>query len=297
MTSGTAFTIACAQVDPVIGDVEANTGLTTAAVHEAAAAGASLVVLPECASAGWAFRDYAESLACAQGLDGPTVSAWRAAAAETGAWVCGGINELSDGRVYNSAVLISPGGVESVYRKVHLWNSEKLVFDRGDSFPVVETPFGRVGMLICYDAWFPESTRSLALQGADLVLAPSDWVPNPHQQPGPSLANVMTMANAHSNQVFVAACSRVGTERGQRFIGDSVVVGYDGWVIAGPAPDVPAIITATIDPIGSRTARREDPFNRPLGDRQPTAYVHEPPPAAASATPTSSSSPSIPTRA
>ena len=182
------------------------------------------------------------------------------------------MNERDGDRVYNSAVLISPAGVESVYRKVHLWNSEKDVFDAGDDFPVVDTPFGRVGMLICYDAWFPESTRSLALQGADLVLDPSSGVPNPGQQPGPSLANMMAMANAHSNQVVVAACSRVGTERGQRFIGDSVVVGHDGWLLAGPAPDTPAIVTARIDPIGSRESRRTDPFNRPLGDRRPEAY-------------------------
>ncbi|MDQ1135452.1 putative amidohydrolase [Microbacterium sp. SORGH_AS 1204] len=269
----TDFTIACAQIDPRIGDIDANIALSETAIRDAAALGARVIVLPECASAGWAFDDYAESLAAAQPIPGgPTVTAWHDLARELDVWICGGVSERDGDRVYNSAVLISPAGVESVYRKVHLWNSEKEVFDPGDDFPVVDTPFGRVGMLICYDAWFPESTRSLALQGADLVLAPSDWVPNPRQQPGPSLANMMAMANAHSNQVFVAACSRVGTERGQRFIGASVIVGHDGWILAGPAPDTPAVVTARIDPIGSRESRRADPFNRPLGDRRPEAY-------------------------
>lgn len=269
----TDFLIACAQFDPRIGDIPANIASSETAIRDAAALGARVIVLPECASAGWAFTDYAESYAASQPIpDGPTIVAWHELARELDVWICGGVGERDGDRVYNSAVLISPSGVEAVYRKVHLWNTEKDVFDAGDDFPVAETPFGRVGMLICYDAWFPESARSLALQGADLVLAPSDWVPNPGQQPGPSLANMMAMANAHSNQVFVAACSRVGIERGQRFIGDSVIVGPDGWLLAGPAPDTPAIVTARIDPIGSRPARRDDPFNRPLGDRRPEAY-------------------------
>lgn len=277
--SDTAFTIACAQFDPQLGEVETNLELSTAAVREAAAAGARLVVLPECATAGWAFVDEAEALASAETIEsGPSIAGWTALAAELDIWICGGFSELveaADGSatVYNSAVLISPTGVESVYRKVHLWNSENLAFTPGDlGFPVVDTPLGRIGMAICYDLWFPESVRSSALAGADLVLVPSDWVPNPGQQPGPSLANMMAMTNAHSNQVYVAAASRVGVERGQRFIGNSVIAGHDGWLLAGPASDSAAVITAEIDPIGSRDARRTDPFNRPFGDRRPTAY-------------------------
>ncbi|MDI2099637.1 nitrilase family protein [Ruicaihuangia caeni] len=275
MTTSTAFTIACAQTDPVIGDLDANREMTVAAIHEAADGGAKLVVLPECATGGWAFTGMDESLAAAESVvDGPTIAAWKAAARERDIWVCGGFGELADDTVYNSAVLISPDGVESVYRKVHLWNTENNAFTPGNlGFPVVDTPLGRIGMIICYDAWFPESMRSCALQGADLVLAPSDWVPNPGQQDMPSLANMMTIAGAHSNQVYVAAASRVGVERGQRFIGESVIAGHDGWLLAGPAPAHEAIIFAEIDPIGSRQERRDNIFNRPLGDRRPEAYA------------------------
>jgi predicted amidohydrolase len=277
--NNTAFTIACAQFDPKIGRVDDNRELSRAAIREAAARGASLVVLPECATAGWAFVDTAEALATAESIEsGPSIASWIALAAELNIWVCGGFSERAladDGSpiVYNSSVLISPSGVESVYRKVHLWNSENLAFTPGDlGFPVVDTPLGRIGMAICYDLWFPESVRSSALAGADLVLVPSDWVPNPGQQPGPSLANMMAITNAHSNQVYLAAASRVGTERGQRFIGNSVIAGHDGWLLAGPANGSSGIITAVIDPVGSRVARRTDPFNRPLGDRRPGSY-------------------------
>jgi predicted amidohydrolase len=277
-TTTSAIRIACAQTDPVLGDVEASTAATVDAIRAAADVGADVVVLPECASAGWAFADEDEARATAQGLDGETIRAWHAEARSHDLWVCGGFSELgADGRIYNSAALVSPGGVASVYRKVHLWNAEHDAFTPGDGgFPVVDTPFGRVGMLICYDAWFPESFRSLALQGADLVLAPSDWVPNPHQPTDqPPLAHIVTMSAAHSNQLVVAAASRVGVERGTRFIGASIIVGHDGWLVTRPGTDAEDVIWADVDPIGSREARRTDPFNRPLGDRRPEAYTHE----------------------
>lgn len=270
----TAFTIACAQFDPVLGDVADNVERSSAAIRESVAAGARLVVLPECSNAGWAFTDVDEARLYAEPAPGgDTIEAWSALARELDVWVCGGFNELADDVVYNSAALISPQGIESVYRKVHLWNTENDSFTPGNlGFPVVDTPFGRIGMVICYDLWFPESVRSCALAGADLVLAPSDWVPNPGQPAGLSLANIMAISSAHSNQVYIAAASRVGTERGQSFIGESVITGHDGWLLAGPAPRHPAVITATIDPVGSRLDRRTNPFNRPLGDRRPEAY-------------------------
>lgn len=273
--AGGEFLIACAQTDPVLGDIAANIDMTERAIRQAAAQGAKLVVLPECASGGWAFSDRAESEAAAQPVEGgPTIAVWQKLAKELDVWVCGGFGELAeDGALYNSSILLGPDGVESLYRKVHLWNTENLAFDPGNlGYPVVDTPFGRVGMLICYDAWVPESFRSLAVQGADLALAPSDWVPNPHQPDDmPPLAHIMVTAGAHSNQMYVAAASRYGTERGQRFIGQSVIADHTGWILehAGSGEEV---ALAAIDPIGTRTARRNDPFNRPLWDRRVSQY-------------------------
>lgn len=267
--------VACAQMDPELGDIEGNIDRSEEGIREAAARGAHLVVLPECASGGWAFADRGESERAAQSVDGgPTIAAWQRLANELDIWVCGGFGEsTSDGGLYNSSVLIAPDGVKSLYRKVHLWNTENLAFDPGDlGYPVVETPFGRVGMLICYDAWIPESFRSLAVKGADLALAPSDWVPNPHQPADmPPLAHIMVTAGAHSNQMYVAASSRHGLERGQRFIGQSVIADHTGWLLAAGG-DGDEVITATIDPVGTREDRRNDPFNRPLGDRRTDQY-------------------------
>lgn len=274
-TSSRGIVVACAQTDPILGDVDANTEMTVEAIRDAAARGADLVVLPECATGGWAFADRGESAAAAQPVEGgKSIRAWQQVARELGIWVCGGFGEAAgSGTLYNSSVLLSPTGVELLYRKVHLWNTEKLAFDPGNlGYPVVDTPFGRIGMLICYDAWIPESFRSLAVQGADLALAPSDWVPNPHQPAHlPPLAHLMVTAGAHSNQMFVAAASRYGFERGQEFIGQSVIADHTGWPIvrAGGGREM---ILADIDPIGSRELRRNDPFNRPLGDRRVEQY-------------------------
>ncbi|MFF8818705.1 MULTISPECIES: nitrilase-related carbon-nitrogen hydrolase [Leucobacter] len=272
--SSTSIVVACAQTDPILGDIEANTDMTVEAIRGAVALGADVIVLPECASGGWAFADRAESAAAAQPLTGSTIRAWEQLAKEHNVWVSGGFGEKADGgALYNSAVLVGPNGVESLYRKVHLWNSENLAFDPGNlGYPVTETPFGRVGMLICYDAWVPESFRSLAVEGADLVLAPSDWVPNPHQPADmPPLAHLMVTAGAHSNQMYVAAASRYGIERGQQFIGSSMIADHTGWPLAR-AGGGKEIIVAQIDPIGSRSARRNDPFNRPLWDRRVSQY-------------------------
>ncbi|UOQ57655.1 hypothetical protein MUN78_02080 [Leucobacter allii] len=273
--TGDGITIACAQIDPQIGDIEGNIDRCEVAIRGAAERGADVVVLPECASGGWAFADRGESERAAQRLEGgPTIAAWQRLASELGIWVCGGFGELTaDGGLFNSSALIAPDGVKGLYRKVHLWNTENLAFDPGDlGYPVVSTPFGRVGMLICYDAWIPESFRSLAVKGADLVLAPSDWVPNPRQPADvPPLAHIMVMAGAHSNQLYVAAASRWGNERGQQFIGRSVIADHSGWLLAD-AGSGEEVITAVIDPVGSRSDRRNDPFNRPLGDRRVSQY-------------------------
>jgi predicted amidohydrolase len=274
--SGTEITVACAQVDAVLGDLDANIEITSAAVREAAVDhGAALVVLPECASSGYVFESAAEAGSVAQDAEtGPTIAAWTSLSRELGTWICGGFVERSGDAIYNSAALVGPDGTAAVYRKVHLWNSENDLYSKGDlGFPVADTPFGRVGMMICYDAWFPESVRSSAVGGADIVCAPSDWIPNPLQPPGPTLAEMMIVTAAHSNQLYIAASSRVGTERGVDFIGSSLIADHEGWLLAGPAPERDSVVvTARVDPIGSREARRTNPFNRPLHDRRPASY-------------------------
>lgn len=276
----TRFLLAGVQFEPVLGDIAGNIARTSSWIRQAAIRGARLVVLPEAASAGYVFTDRAEAARHAQPVpDGPTIVAWARLAAELDVWIVGGVTERKGDQVFNTAVLLGPTGHLGSFRKAHLWNDEKDIYDRNvDGFPVFDTPLGRIGIGICYDAWFPETFRSAALQGADLLVLPSNWVPVPGQPASvPAMANLLCMTGAHSNQCYVAGVSRVGVERGQPFVGRSVLVGPDGWPLAGPASfDREELILAEVDLIGSRPQRLHNPFNQPLADRRPDLYVGQP---------------------
>ncbi len=136
------------------------------------------------------------------------------------------------------------------------------------------TPIGRIGTFICYDGWFPESYRLCALQGADIVCIPTNWVPIPGQPENrEAMANILCMAAAHSNSMFVAAADRIGVERGQPFLGQSLIVSYTGWPIGGPAsPDREEIIYADANLADARRKRNWNEYNQVLRDRRIDVY-------------------------
>lgn len=189
--------------------------------------------------------------------------------------IVAGITEKSGELCYNSAVIVGPSGYVGRYRKVHLWGDEALYFTPGDlGFPVFDTPFGRIGCQICYDCWFPESFRLAALQGAELMCVPTNWVPIPGQDPNrEAMANILVMAAAHSNSLFIVAADRVGTERGQPFIGQSLIVSQTGWPVAGPASsDKEEVLIAEINLAEARRKRNWNDFNQVLRDRRTDVY-------------------------
>ena len=269
--------IACIQMEPIVGDKAGNIEKSLAHIHEAADAGAQLIVLPELCNSGYVFESKEEARALAEPVPGgETVQAWATAAAERDLHIVAGINEIDGDDLFNSAVAIGPGGYLGTFRKVHLWNQENAFFTPGDrGFPVFDTPLGRIGALICYDGWFPESYRECALQGADIVCVPTNWVPiNGQDENREAMANILTMAAAHSNSVFVACADRVGTERGQPFIGQSLIVSYTGWPIGGPAsPTDEQIVYADVDLDDPARRSAWNEYNQnPLGDRRPPEY-------------------------
>ena len=201
--------------------------------------------------------------------------AWSEIAARHKLHLVAGICERDGAKLFNSAVLIGPTGYIGTFRKVHLWNEENLYFEPGDlGFPVYHTAIGRIGMAICYDGWFPETYRLAALQGADIVCVPTNWVPIPGQAAGrEAMANILAMAAAHSNSIYIACADRVGTERGQPFEGQSLIVGYTGWPVAGPASrDKEEIVIAEVALGEARRARNWNAFNQVLRDRRSDLY-------------------------
>jgi N-carbamoylputrescine amidase len=269
-------TVACVQMEPKIGDVAGNIGRSLELIGKAADKGAELVVLPELCNTGYVFQSRAEARSLAEPIhEGMTCEAWMKIAAGRDLHIVAGITERDGENLYNAAVVIGPDGLIGRYRKVHLWADEALFFTPGNlGFPVFDTPLGRIGCHICYDCWFPESFRLAALQGAEIMCVPTNWVPIPGQDPKrEAMANILVMAAAHSNSVFVAAADRVGTERGQPFIGQSLIVSHTGWPVAGPASATDEeIIVATVNIADARRKRNWNAFNQVLRDRRSDVY-------------------------
>lgn len=270
------LTVACVQMEPRIGDKAHNLQRTLQAVQRAAAQGAQIVVLPELVNTGYVFGSRQEAFSLAEEIpDGESTQAWVDAARQWNIHIVAGIAERAGHRLYNAAVTVGPLGHLATYRKLHLWGDEHLFFESGDlGLPVVHTVHGRIAALICYDGWFPEVYRLLAVQGVDIVCMPTNWVPMPGQLPGtPAMANTLAMANAHSNGMNIACANRIGIERGQPFIGQSVIVGADGWPLAGPAsPDQEEILYARINIKRSRRSRHLNAFNDVIRDRRDDVY-------------------------
>lgn len=268
--------VACAQFEPRFGDLAYNRGKATELIRQAHAQGANLIVLPELASSGYVFQSREEAYDLSEsGSDGPFVKALCNVAAELNVHVSAGYCERSGEKLFNSSVLVGPQGVIGNYRKSHLWGDEALYFERGDlGFPVWTTRLGRIGMIICYDGWFPEAWRLCALQGADIVCVPTNWVPMPDQPKNQvAMANILCMAAAHSNSMFVAAACRTGVERGQPFIGQSVIATHTGWLAAGPAShDGEEIIMAGCNLSDARRKRTLNEFNQVMRDRRKDVY-------------------------
>jgi predicted amidohydrolase len=267
--------VAAAQFGPVIGDPDANRETTARAVREAAAAGAALVVLPELSDSGYVFTGPGEARGLAtRAADSPTLAQWQELAAVAGCAVVGGFCELGeDGLLYNSAALVDASGTRAVYRKAHLWDREKLVFTPGTAAPpVVGLPAGRVAVMICYDLEFPEWARLAALDGADLIAAPVNWPAAPSPAGERPAEVVKAQADASVNGVYVVVADRCGRERGVDWISGSVIVGPDGYPLAGPVlADRPEVLVADCDLAATRDKRINE-HNDLLGDRRPDLY-------------------------
>lgn len=270
------FTVASVQMEPHVGQSADNLARSIRLIETAVAQGARAVVLPELTSSGYVFESREEAFSLADEIPrGDCTQAWAEVAERLKIYVVAGTAERAGPRLFNSAVVVGPAGYIGTYRKLHLWGDENLFFEAGDlGLPVFHTELGRMAALICYDGWFPEVYRLLAMQGVDLICMPTNWVPMPGQDPQHMvMANTLAMANAHSNALNIVCANRVGTERGQTFIGRSLIVGANGWPLAGPASaDHEEILYARINLKASRGSRHLNAFNDVMRDRRDDIY-------------------------
>lgn len=230
---------------------------------------ADLIVLPELAFSGYNFNSRAELETLAEDIrDSKIIKSLIRLCALNDFFLVTGFAEKHDGRLYNSAVLIAPDGVRHVYRKIHLFYNEKNIFDPGNiRLQVQQVKNVKIGIMICWDWIFPETTRVLALKGADLICHPSNLVLDFCQR--------TMIGRSIENSVFTITANRTGTEdRAQGkliFTGKSQVTGPRGELIRQSGESETALVLVDIDASKARN-KNFTPLNHIFQDRRSAFY-------------------------
>ena len=195
--------------------------------------------------------------------NGPLASLLKAYSVENGCAIVAGFPEKAGTKLYNSAILVN-GAKGRVYRKTHLFGGEKKYFAPGETgFWIENVKEVKVGVMICFDWFFPESARTLALKGAEVIAHPSNLV----LPWGPEGMKIRSL----ENRVFSATANRVGVERGLRFIGQSQIVSPNGSLLARLGHDLPAAAVVTIDAWTAKD-KKVHPACDLFKDRRPRFY-------------------------
>jgi 5-aminopentanamidase len=263
--------VAAAQIEPKLAEPERNLEACLARLEEAAAAGAELLVLPECAIPGYMFESAEEALPFAEEVPGPSSEVLERESRRLGMHVVCGLLERDGDALRNAAVLVGPDGLIGTYRKTHL---PFLGVDRfvvpGDELSVYDTPLGRIGVEICYDLRFPEVTRTLALKGADIVAHPTNFPMAAKIQ-----TELITVARAAENRIYLLTANRVGKERSGEFCGWSQIVDPYGKRLAEAGETEEALLVADVDVEKARDKDYVIPGEYELylfGHRRPELY-------------------------
>ncbi len=264
-------TVSVLQFAPTIGETQANLNHVEAMLD---GVDSDLIVLPELFASGYFFESTEQAHSLSESAtEGETVQRMKRWSRETGATIVGGLPERDGDEFYNSAVVVTPRGWLGTYRKTHLFYEETQHFSPGDTGFQVWTVTDRnnrsyrLGAMVCFDWFFPESARTLALRGADIIAHPSNLVlPHcPRSMP----------IRALENHVFTATANRTGTESNGRetleFIGQSLICSPGAETLAAARGQEEGVITARIDPRSARQ-RQINPHNDLHGDRRPELY-------------------------
>jgi predicted amidohydrolase len=259
--------IGYAQFEPRIGHAAENRAAIERLVE--ANSHADLLVFPELATSGYDFRDAAEAARDAEPFaKGETAALLMKLTASHRMTIVTGYPEWTEDGLYNSCMLALPDGTFRNYRKIHLFSREKLFFRPGDAPPpVIETPAGRVGLMICFDWIFPETARLLALNGAQIIAHPSNLILQFCQR--------AMYARAVENRVFIVTANRIGTEtnagRTLRFTGASQILDPSGAYLCQAPEDGEHAGLAEIEPAAADSKRVTD-HNDLFADRRIDLY-------------------------
>ena len=255
------------QFNPVFGKKEKNLAKVANALE---GINAELMVLPEFFATGYQFISTVEVSRLAEAIPGgETTDALVGLSQKHGMYIVGGLPERVGNHFYNSAVITGPDGFIGVYRKTHLFFEETLWFTPGNTgFNIFQTDLGTIGIMICFDWFFPESMRSLALQGALVIAHPANLVlPN-----CPAAMPIRCL----ENRVYAVTANRTGTEQRKdgpplTFIGMSQIVAPDSTVIARAPAKGTSMMISDID-LKKALNKSINPYNDLFKDRRPEMY-------------------------
>ena len=261
------YKIALLQMDCAFLDREANLAKAEKMIREAAAGGARLVCMPEAFNIGYLGSQIPDMMALAETEDGPSLTRMKALARELGVFLlCPIFYRVAEG-VENTAFLIRDDGeIIGHYSKTHPVGAEQVNLHRGTDYPVFDTKLGRIGVVICYDACFPETVRLLALHGAELVLVPAAWRASYYFK---EWWDINISCRALDDLTYVAAINRCGPSGEEIFAGKTQLCDPLGSVMATCGVEEEAILYGEIDI--ARVAKERE-FNTVLIDRHPEDY-------------------------
>ena len=250
-----------------------NIGLAEEAIVRASALGAKLIVLPELTNSGYVFKDKDEAMSRATTLDGSLVLEWMEIASREKITLVAGLNLLVDGKLRNASVIIDESGLRGHYFKAHLWNDELDIFIPGDNPPlVIDTEFGRLATMVCYDLEFTEWVRLAMLDDAVVMALPTNWPSSGLPAIPTALEAVRVQAAASQNKMVVAAADRCRPERGVIWSSASVIADSDGVLQAIADPAAGAKIQILVADLEIPTDRKLSARNDARTDRRVHLY-------------------------
>jgi len=265
--------IAVCQLPLNIETPDENLRLAESAIRQAAASGAELVVLPELTNSGYVFRSLEEVKERATTLDGPVIAKWSELAREFGITIVGGLAINHDETFFNTSVIIDESGLRGWYKKVHFWNDEPDFFIPGSDEPlVIDTKFGRLATMVCYDLEFTEWVRLPFLADAVILALPTNWPYGGLPTEPTPMESVRVQAAASQNRMVVAAADRVGQERGVDWSSASIIADADGVIRAISDRTKLSEVQILLADVEVPTDRKIGPRNDLRTDRRPELY-------------------------
>jgi predicted amidohydrolase len=222
------LTIALAQLKGTLYDKAFNLHRTISTIEWCKKKHVDYILFPELFLSGYLIKERITEMA--EPIDGRSIRLIQEKAKEIGIGVVIGFPEYYDNRYYNSAAFIEKdGSIKGLYRKIHLFDTEKDFFTPGEEFPIVRTTAGNIALMMTFDIEFPEMARVYALNGAELLM-----VLNAHSVPYEPHQEIFLRSRALENEIFVAAANKVGLEESTLYFGESAVIAPDGnFVVRG----------------------------------------------------------------